>query len=158
MSLLDRLRYDKEERQAMLWTRVAMFIVVVFLASFAFSCSEMRYSIWGEKAQATVSRVAPAPAAGRNQVTVFYDFTDAKGAKHSAKYTDGELAVIKLVTDGTFEVIYYPGYPEESAKPVATRRWWAVAVFLGMSGLLAGWILVYSLKVKRETGGHRRRR
>jgi hypothetical protein len=142
MALLDRVRYDEEQRQSMLWTRIGMGIVLAIFISGAYSCSELRYSIWGAKARAVATGTAPAPVAGRNAVTLRYEYTDANNAKHPGKHTFRGGQAERLAAAGTFEVIYMPGDPTDS-KPVAARRWWAMILFLVMTGALVGWFAVF---------------
>lgn len=62
--------------------RFTLLAVVLFLTSTYFSCSELRYGLWGKTAEATVLRVNEVTEHGRTDNTYFsvhYRFMDVAG-------------------------------------------------------------------------------
>ena len=144
---------EEEELKKLKWILIA---VVAFLVSGYLSFKELKYSVWGARAAATVTNTFETAASRRNPLlAVEYTFTDKDGQQHS-EWDD--VPFDWPVPGPMVNVQYLPGV-EDSSRLEGHSSKVAVWVFLGCCVLLgfAGFKL-YQMASEAVDGPPRRRR
>lgn len=126
-------------------TRVWIGVIVLFIVSFAQSCSELKSSIWGKSATAEIRSVAPTTY--ENRVALAFEFTDETGKSHwvkkSIRSSLGPFAPGQKV-----EVVYFSSIPERARLAAERSLIWPL-VFFGMVGFAVVWSFVTYRQLQR---------
>ncbi|MCX5661248.1 MAG: hypothetical protein NTW19_16300 [Planctomycetota bacterium] len=130
--------------------RVVGSLLLAYVVTGVYSCDELRYSGWGQRAAATVEQATPSLGTGRYDlpgVQVTYRFVDAAGVaqRGGATYPVGST----IAVGDQVEVVYIL-HEKFSDRPVALRRAWAAMVFLGLTLLVAAGVALLGFNVARD--------
>ncbi|MCX5661249.1 MAG: hypothetical protein NTW19_16305 [Planctomycetota bacterium] len=126
-----------------------LIVLALYIVTCFYTLSEVRYSLWGERLNATVvdAHQQRFGRGGQLELAVHYRFTDAGGTARDA-WTAYPPST-QLAAGDEIEVLYVPG-AWSSSQPAAFRAWWAVAVFTSMSAVMAIAVLVVALRASRD--------
>jgi hypothetical protein len=117
--------------------RFAFGICLLLLVALVQSCSEIRYSLFGEKATARVIAVQPSSVDKNRDVRVDYRFEDAQGKPVRGKFSVSQSKWDRLGGD-TLEVVYLGKDPEGTTQPVMMRSWFWPVLLLVFSLAVSG--------------------
>jgi hypothetical protein len=133
----------------MYWVyRLWMGIIVLFLFSLFQSCSELKSSLWGVTATATVLSVQPSQYEP-DDLYLSLRFIDQDGKQQFFKRTVGPR-IGPVAPQEEVEIIYFSGAPD-SARLVAERTFVWPEIFLAMIGVVVVWAFVTYRRM--EAGG-----
>ncbi len=132
--------YDSETRQNIRSLRFGIVIIVLFLMSAVKSCTEIKYSLFGEITEAKILRTAEVESSrGQVSLRVKYRFKDLDGKSH-----DGLASVdpdeFTMPEDRVIQIIYLPGSPRISALASQPGHFWTT-LFLVMSLVFTIWMV-----------------
>ena len=157
MGIYEAVRYNDEQKDVARWFKRLIQISVIFLISAFYSCEEVRYTVWGVKALATIKQQRPAPAVSKNSTTLICQFPDDTGKPFETKITvSTETAEGLVASGGSIPWVYIRGRPDEN-RPAAVRRILPLVVFLGMTAVMVGYVVMMYLDVKKEAARDRAR-
>lgn len=109
---------------------------IAFLFSAYLSYKELKFAVWGETAEATVTDTHEVRGGRRSspKLAVEYTFTDESGAHHSER--DDVSINSAISTNDLLTVQYLPGVDDSSRIEGNSNRF-AVVIFLGSLAWLA---------------------
>lgn len=130
----------------MLWSKEAfqirlfLGVLILFIASAVTSCQEVRYSIFGKKAVATITDANEVMGSrrGGSSIMLTYAFADTDGTKRTEKDTVSTEFTPELVDqegNAAIAIQFIPGTPEASRIP-SPGRWILIALFCTALGAL----------------------
>lgn len=146
---------DDEMRQLKSMAKWILLAVVVFFSSGYYAFQELKFMIWGQTAEATVTNVFETAERRKPLLAVEYTFTDAEGAHHSER----DDVPRSWPKPGPKVTVQYLSGVEDSSRLEGHSSTTAVWVFLTCCGLMAfGVFKLYQMASEAVDGPPRRRR
>ena len=132
--------YDSETRSNTRSFRFGIVVIILFVMSMVKSCTELKYTVWGEVTTATVTRTATVQESRRTEsFRVIYHFDDAEGTTYEG-FDRVEQDTWTMPEDRRIEIMYLPGNPDTNLILAQRSRFW-VWVFLGMLAVFTIWCI-----------------
>lgn len=132
MPLID-YAFDRETRADVRSFRMIVIIAIFVCIALFKSCSELKLSVWGRDATATIVRVEPSLYDDLDQ-RVFFSYADETGRSHRV---DRTVSIPVVLTAGEeVAIVYRPGH-EDSAVLAHERsmKWPMTLAGLSIAGL-----------------------
>jgi hypothetical protein len=143
---------EEEELKKFKWLLVA---VITFLISTYYSWQELKFLVWGQTAQATVTNTFETSSGGRRSkplLAVEYTFTDSATGPRSER---DDVPIDWPVPESSVTVQYLPGVADSSRLNGRSSRS-AILIFLAC----VGWLGYQGFKLYKEANEavHRRKK
>lgn len=146
---------DEEMRQLKSMAKWILIGLVVFISSGYYAFQELKFMIWGQTAEATVTNVFETAERRKPLLAVEYTFTDAEGQHHSER----DDVPRSWPRPGPKVTVQYLSGVEDSSRLEGHSSSTAVWVFLTCCGLMAfGCFKLYQMASEAVDGPPRRRR
>ena len=104
--------WNNQQKRVALLTYAVLAILVLFIASAFFSFREMRYSLFGRQASATILRKTPAPVISKDAFELSYQFIDGMPRIDTYVFESAPSAPLE---GPTIDVRYIPANPSPNA-------------------------------------------
>lgn len=138
--------FDRETRSDMRMLRLLLFIGVLVCIAFFKSCSELKLSMWGRDATATIVRVEPSLYKPSNQ-HIYFNFVDEAG---KAQHVERTVSTARPLKPGdVLPIVYRKGF--ESDAVFAEERSMRWPMTLGMLTIAAAVAFIISYR-KSQAG------
>lgn len=140
MALID-YAFDRDTRSDIRMLRFLLFIGVLVCIAFFKSCSELKLSMWGRDATATIVRAEPSLYNPSNQ-HVFYNYVDEDG---KTQYLERTIKGLKRALEPGEElpVVYRKGFEQDAVFAEERSMQWPMTLgALTLAGAIA-FIIAY---------------